>query len=799
MNFKIKEHKQFPINWENFYIEIPVLACNWISYPNANLKEPSVLQYHLNFKTANTDAFTLHISADQNYMLWLDGEYIGRGSEMKSPENWFFESYEISVDKGKHSLEAIVWHYGDLSPDNRMSVFPGFIVIPDAKHIDLLGTGIAKWKVKKLHGITFHPLLKTLGVYISVPPVEIRDYRKFSHVNKSAWLEPQVLDKGINGTLRKEPTIHSLVPSLIKELYCSEIMPGKAVHVSETEDKAGYINNDINNLNELNRINSNLNKKSLFFKPNTTTRVILSLDNYYCGYTKLSVKNGSGAKIKITWAEAGFTDPQKSTKSHRDVIAGKYFRGVWDEFILDGAKRELLPLAWRSGRYIELYIKTSYEPLEIKEIKIIETRYDLKPTGKFQCDQKTLNEIVPLCIRTLQVSSHDNFVDCPFYEQLPYTGDGRLEALANLAFFKDDSLVRKMLIIFSESRDLQGFTMSSWPRKVWNVIPSFSLSWIGMLHDYALWRNDKKLIASLIPAMRALLDCLLTRIDSNGFLRGVDTAWNFIDWVDEWAKGECAHNAPSIQKGVNATYNWLFVYILGLAKEIEEYAGDAIMASRWEKLSAELAEKLQKRFWVSDKGLFKDDDSGKCFSEHTQILAILSERLPMKNLSKLRTSLFMANGLAKCSIYYKHYFFEACRKLDIPEKIIDGLQLWHSFIDNGFKTVPETFENKTFNQRSDCHGWGSHPLYHLIANVCGIRPFGMGFHKVIISPMLASLSKVEAKCVHPDGMIDFRYVKSNGKIHFEIILPRRLYGEFRFQNNIKKLKPGKQSITIKDQ
>jgi len=798
MNFKTKKHKQFPVNWESFYTEIPLLPCNWISYPNCNHKEPLVTQYRLDFKTRNKDKFILNISADQNYMLWIDGEFVGRGSEMKTPENWYFESYEISVDKGKHTMEVTVWNYGDLSPDNRMSVFPGFIVIPDPGHMDLLGTGIAKWKVRKFHGITFNALPKNLGVYISVPPVEIRDFRKFSRDDKSGWLEPQIPDKGINGTLKKEPTVHSLVPSLIEKLYCSEVKPGKAVFVSNAEDKSGYINTDVNNIDELNRINSGLNKKTLLFKPNTITRVILSLDNYYCGYTKLKVRNGSGAKIKVTWAEAAFTDPVKASKSRRDEIAGKYFRGVWDEFVLDGAKRELLPLAWRSGRYIELYIKTSSHPLELDEIKIIETRYNLKPAGKFQCDQKALNEIVPLCIRTLQLSSHDNFVDCPYYEQLPYTGDGRLEALANLAFFKDDTLVRKMLVIFSESRDLKGFTMASWPRRVWNVIPSFSLSWIGMVYDYALWRNDKNLVVSLIPAMRFLLDSFLTRIDPSGFLRGVDIAWNFIDWVDEWRKGKCSHDAPSIQNGVNATYNWLFVYMLGLAREIEEYAGDPLMASRWENISAELAKKLQTRFWVAEKGLFKDDDSGKYFSEHTQILAILSGRLPQKSLSKLRTSLFMTEGLAKCSIYYKHYFLEACRKLNLPEKIIEGLQLWHGFIDNGFMTVPETFENKSFNQRSDCHGWGSHPLYHLIANICGIRPSGMGFQKVTISPMLGSLSQIEAKCVHSLGFIDFKYSKANGKSHFEITLPRKLTGEFIYKKLTQRLKPGRQSIVIKD-
>jgi hypothetical protein len=160
----------------------------------------------------------------------------------------------------------------------------------------------------------------------------------------------------------------------------------------------------------------------------------------------------------------------------------------------------------------------------------------------------------------------------------------------------------------------------------------------------------------------------------------------------------------------------------------------------------------------------------------------------------------MASGrkLAPSSIFYKYYLFEAMAQLEMPEKILSGFGLWHKFIGNGFKTSPETPVNKTFNQRSDCHGWGAHPLYHLTANIAGIKPAEMGFKKVRITPRPGHLKKINAECVHPDGIISMRLFRNKSGTRVETILPDRLKGEFIFAGNTVPLKSGKQEFTIPD-
>lgn len=763
MNIKkiLIDENPFPYEEDCHYEQKSLLPCNWISVPGITRQAPIVMEFQLNLKIACDDTLRIHVSADQQYQLFIDDVLAGRGCEQKSPENWYFETYDITLKKGEHTLSVIVWNYRELSPMNRMSFSPGFILIPDGPYTDLLGTGIAPWLVRQIMPYNFSAIKIVLGAWMSVAPHEIFN---FNEKSSEDWHKPLVMEQGINGLMSKNYDQRCLVPFPLKEFCSNEITPCKIFVFDSYEN--GRIPEKLKNSNIEN-----------FFLPNSEKRIIFDLENYYCAFSKLKIKGGKDAKIRITWAEAAFTDSEKPVKGNRDTLEGKYLRGVWDEVLLDGEAREWSPLSWRCGRFIELHIVTSDEALELEKFKLQETRYPLEMDGGFDCDKEKINDIVPFCFRTLQMSAHDNFVDCPFYEQLLYAGDGRLECQVNLIACKDDTLVRKAITTLASSRDINGFTMPRWPSRYKQYIPSFSLWWIGMLYDYALWRDDKTFIQSNMPTMRNLLENFIMRQDKEGFLKGVSWEWNFIDWVDDWYNEHNEGMPPGIENSVNATYNWLFVYILDLAEKLENYAGDEYLGKRWKITADKLSKNLEERFWLSEKGLFKEDDSGKHFSKHAQILAILSGKLEAEYIERLKISL-LNEKLPECSIFYRHYLFEVFVALQLPEKILSELDLWNDFINNGFKTSPETPVNRTFNQRSDCHGWGAHPIYHLIANIAGIKPAGMGFNNVLIEPRMGNIRKLQAQCVHPKGIISLIVKKKTNHLSVRVILPSGVTGNF---------------------
>ena len=94
----------------------------------------------------------------------------------------------------------------------------------------------------------------------------------------------------------------------------------------------------------------------------------------------------------------------------------------------------------------------------------------------------------------------------------------------------------------------------------------------------------------------------------------------------------------------------------------------------------------------------------------------------------------------------------------------------------GLKTPVESAEPT----RSDCHAWGSHPLYHFFATLLGIRPAGWGFREVEIAPLLGPLEHAAGRLVHPSGgeiVVDLE--QKGGALHGRVVLPPTVSGTLR--------------------
>jgi hypothetical protein len=383
--------------------------------------------------------------------------------------------------------------------------------------------------------------------------------------------------------------------------------------------------------------------------------------------------------------------------------------------------------------------------------------------------------------------AHETFMDCPYYEQLMYVGDSRLEALITYVISTDERLARKAIKEFGLSQLPDGLTQARYPSRDIQVIPPFSLWWIGMVYDYALWRGDRRFISGCLPGMRAILDRFLAHVQSGGLLKAPD-GWNFSDWVPDWPLGV----PPDGFDGCSGLLNWHLVYTLGLAARLEEWAGDSYLAKRWKSWREKIAATTQTAFWNEQHGMFADDLAHKNFSEHTQCLALLSGMLGGEQYSRTATNLLHSTSLARTTIYFNHYLFETFRLLDQPAAFFDRMQLWFDLPAQGFKTTPEQPEPT----RSDCHGWGAHPLYHYFASLLGIRPASFGFESVEIVPMPGHLVSLAGEMVHPRGRIAADLHFENGHVHGSISIPPGVMGTFCFAGKSLGLQPGLQSIKL---
>ena len=144
----------------------------------------------------------------------------------------------------------------------------------------------------------------------------------------------------------------------------------------------------------------------------------------------------------------------------------------------------------------------------------------------------------------------------------------------------------------------------------------------------------------------------------------------------------------------------------------------------------------------------------------------------------------------RTTIYFSHYLLEAAATANRPDIFFDKLDFWSHLTEQGFRTTPEA-PNPA---RSDCHAWGAHPLYHLQANILGVRSASPGFGTVVIRPMLGHLTKASGSFPHPDGDIICDFIQDETGLSGSITLPKQLSGRLLANGKEYSLSGGTNSI-----
>lgn len=774
--------------------------CHWIACADAG-EPPFVTAYRCRFTVENATSdqtVRVHVTADERYEFFLDGQRIGRGSERGDRNNWFFETYDLPLAPGAHTLVARVWSLGKQAAFAQMTLTPGFLLSPQEEEwFPILGTGVAAWEAKRLGGYTFTNPDVAWGTGANIVLDGSAFDWGFETGEGEGWQPALKQEAGSTASRNDRPPTHLLLPAMLPPMLEEARQVGTVRLVA---DIASLKTGDVpiraaDNLPEEAQIWQALvsGNGAVTIPANTRRRVLIDLDNYYCAYPEIVTTGGKGARVRVHWQEALYEDPRKSVKGNRDEIEGKQFINVWhlndgvgDTFLPEGGTAQRYDtLWWQCGRYVEIVVETAGEELTLEQFTLRETRYPLEMESRFDASDPRLADVIPIALRGLQMCSHETYMDCPFFEQLMYIGDTRLEVLTTYALTRDDRLPRKALRMFDASRFVTGLTQSRYPTRVEQIIPPFSVWWVAMLADFALWRNDKAFVRSLLPGARGVLDVTLANVGDNGLLKAMD-GWNYMDWVPNWPDG----TPPDGHFDVSGVLNWQLILALKLVADVEAWAGEPEFAERARRRSAELAARTIAAFWNEERGLFADDLAQSKWSEHSQCLALLSGHLDAAKQERVANGLLTAHDLERTTIYFTHYLFETLRLLGRTDVLIERLGLWFDLKRNGLKTTVEMPEPT----RSDCHAWGAHPLYHYLATILGIRPGSMGFATVEITPQLGPLTHAQGTLVHPLGAIEVDVRQENSRLTGSVTLPDGLSGTLHANGQTTPLHPGTRPI-----
>jgi len=436
-------------------------------------------------------------------------------------------------------------------------------------------------------------------------------------------------------------------------------------------------------------------------------------------------------------------------------------------------------------------VKTKNEPLVIDDLYGTFTGYPFKQNAVFKTDKKGINQILDIGWRTARDCAVETYFDCPYYEQLQYIGDTRIQAMISYYNSGDDRLARNAINLMDHSRLAEGITLSRYPTHSTQVISTFSLWYIGMLHDYWMYRSDSNFIKDKLVGTRAILDFFSHYQQQDGSLANTPY-WTFVDWAN--GKGWDFGSSPKSANGSSAVFDLQLLWAYQWAAQMEASLGMPGYAVAYWKKAAQLQQTIQHKYWNPATKLYADTDDKTLYSQHTNALAILTGMVNKADMPELCNKLLTDTTLTQCTIYFKYYLHQALVKGGLGNGYQDWLDIWRKSIAMGLTTWPE--EPNLQTTRSDCHAWGASPNIEYYRTVLGIDSDAPGFSKIRIEPHLGDLNNVSGEIPHPDGKIAVGYTLDKNKWNIHIKLPQKTSGVFIWNGKNYQLKAGDNSFTI---
>ncbi len=751
---------------------MPAWNAKWISYAYDPRQDLGVFAFRRRFHASRGGERRIRVSADNRYKLYCNGNLVGMGPQRGDERHWFYETYDLApfIQEGDNWLLALVWNFGRWAPMAQHSARTGFVLEGDD-----LSTPHG-WEVRRVESWSFDMMHSGVGeYYIDVGPGEIirAGTEKSSLVciqprepgKGLEWQEPHVIcnaeERGTSGG----GTPWMLIPRSIPAMKFEQRWEAPRIRRGFAGDVAGEEPQDGTSLWD---DDGNVLEKPFKLVPGVP--LVLDYGELLTAYPRLFLSAQGKAQVTLTYDEALWNED--GSKGHRDEVAGKSSRGYQDKFLLDGWSEDFEPLWWRTYRYLK--IETDGE-VDLLQIDAMQTGYPYEIESSFEADDPWVRPIWDVAVRTAQRCAGETYFDCPYYEQMQYVGDSRIQALIGYYLGRDRRLQRNCIDQIGWSIMENGLTQSRYPSRQTQVIPPFSLWWVMMVCDQILY--------DVVEPDKRVLTCAEDVIDawSRIWIEKADKFWCFGDWVQGWRWG-----VPP--RGSDSTEHYL-TYVL--ARFALERAGMTSFNDEfWFKDRPKFLEAFQ-----SVGGLLAMDGRPAHFSEHIEALYRLSETYLKRDHQPWPTEALERANAAKCTYYFSYYKHLAMFGAPEPDKsnrsnrsyttYMDQLAPWKEQIEAGLTTFAENPEPT----RSDCHAWSAHPILGFFQIVAGVTSLAPAWKKARIMPHPGNLKRFDARIAHPDG--ELRVAFDDGLLTVDSPVPF----ELRWRGRSDSLAPGRHTIS----
>jgi hypothetical protein len=740
------------------------------------------------------------ITADSRYLLWVNGQEVYRGPVRSQPRRLHYDLFDLApyLQRGQNLVAVYVKYYGR----------PTSYWIPAAPNMTLGKTGVmvfeanlgegggwlvsdATWKA--LEGEAWAALQADGSAVTHGVPIEIFDARRYPAgwqslgFDDTLWPQARVIPAvHIGGFAHTQPPTDPygpLYPRTIAKLGGEIKTPVAVAGVL----LRGVLDPDI--VDPVDRVSASaalevattLTTTTL---PVTTTvpedgaiRLRLDMGGIVSGFVQFSVQALAGTVFDLQYTEEPALAPLGSMLGMhcgtRYVAHDDRGRGHDEHFqVFDS----------NGFRYAHILIHGTSGSVTLKAFAVRENIYPWADGAGFRCSDDELNALFTAGIRTVQLNSHDAFLDCPTREQRAWVGDSVVHQMVHLATNPDWRLARHNVILGNSPRS-DGILPMSVVGEIeaggGYTIPDWALHWVHAVHNLYRFEGDRALIKSLLPTVERILRWYVPYQASNGLLKDV-VEWNLIDWSSV--------HTEDISAAINASW------ARGLREfaEMAGWLGESASQSWAEALYARVEDGFE-AFWDEDRGSYVDHivdgEPRKPMSQIPGTMAICAGLAPkdrwvriIDTITDLQTLVIRswtgADGtysqekmmrqlrgiyeadwdveheIVSAEPFMSYVVHDAVAKAGLADRLPDLYRRWSEFLVDGYDTIGECWGWGTH-----VHGWSCTPTKDMIFYTLGVTPAEPGYASARVAPRLGTLAWAEGTVPTPYGPIHVRAEK----------------------------------------
>ncbi len=762
----------------------------WIGVPKSEIEKWEILEgdmsgrfayFRLEKNLANAEKLEIEITANARYRLWVNeipvcsgpckgdtwrqycdiidvSEYLKNGKNVFAVQVLYQDPYTAvkSTDE-----RAAIYGVVNLADRHRLAV-GGQICDSEGTVLEDISTGLADWRVY-LNGTYYLKSGKATEFLGAVQEeFDCRDmetgWKKLSY-DSSFWTKAEAIEP------IKDAEFYEIVGMLPR--FCIKERPIPML----TEKPCEFTGNQVSSKYEVlaQAQGSTIGtEKGAIVKAGETRRFILDAGKEVNGYPRFSFDNGKQAQITITYFEKFIK--KEGNYAESDPEHG-IISGIQDRFVLNGDAYTFEPFWVRTFRYICIEVCAEQEDVRLFVPSYHRTHYPLQVTTEIKSTDSWVGEVWEMCLRTLKNCMLETYMDCPYYEQMQFPMDTRLQILFNYAVSPDVRLAKKTMTDYHYGMTPEGLIPGKYPSAYCQIISTFSLHYIYIMEEYVKQTGDLEFLLEYLPDADRILAYYDRKKEASGLI-GRLGYWEFVDWHPAWA--ECAGTPAALKKGPSTIINLMYAYALKCASYLVGKAGRKGLAAEYEARRQEILKVVQKLCWDEGRGMYREGPEFEQYTQHAQAWAVLNGCGTEEQRQDMLRNAARGEDVLEISFATSYEWFRALQMTGLYQMSEENMEQWVQLAKQGHTTCPET----PGETRSECHAWSALPIYELIRSIAGFQVPEAGGTIIRIRPYLLSLNDLSGKMQTSQGAVAFNYQKQGTTWTYRISMPEGLSGYF---------------------